>query len=74
MKREVQQMSITVFFIGLFIVTIGFGYLYRPDKVSKFNAWAREYLFNDRLLILYRRKAGVMLIIIGAVIIFMSIK
>ena len=67
-------MKIIIFFIGVFMFALGFGYLYHPDKVQKFNSWIRDNVFNDRLLITHRRKLGTMLIFIGTVIIYLVIK
>ncbi len=67
-------MNIIVLFIGLFMLAIGLGYLYHPDKVQRFNNWVKEYIFNDRLLITHRRKVGVMLLFAGAVIVYFAIR
>lgn len=67
-------MNIIFIFIGLFMLAMGFGYLYRPDKVQKINSWIRENLFNDRLLLTKRRKVGVMLLFVGAIIIYFAIR
>lgn len=47
---------------GLMLFFIGLGYLYRPDLISAFNSWCRENLFSDRLLIIKRKKIGILLL------------
>jgi len=62
------------FLISLFLILLGLGYLYAPSKVIKFNSWVRENLFSDRFLLLYRKKTGVFLVLLGAVILYLLIK
>jgi len=57
-------------FIGLFLLIISLGYLYRPAMITKFNAWGRKYLFNDQLLITHRKKIGVILLIISIILLY----
>ncbi len=59
--------------IGFLLVLAGIGYLYRPDKISKLNSWFKNYIFNDRVLLLHRRKVGVAILLIGVVIFYLSI-
>jgi len=56
--------------IGLFLLIISLGYLYRPAMITKFNAWSRKYLFNDQLLITHRKKIGVILLIISIILLY----
>ena len=58
---------------GLVLLLFGMGYLYRPDRIIKFNAWMREHLFNDHILINHRRKIGVILIALGLMVMFVGI-
>ena len=67
-------MSIIVFSIGAFLIFMGFGYLYRPNKVQKINRWIRDNIFNDRLLLIHRRRVGVMLMFIGAAVIYFALQ
>jgi hypothetical protein len=60
--------------IGLFFLLIGFGYLYSPDKIRMLNEWIKDNLLNDRLIISYRRKMGVLFLLLGALIIYFSVK
>ncbi|MBN2407820.1 MAG: hypothetical protein JXJ19_08990 [Elusimicrobia bacterium] len=59
---------------AIFLIILGFGYLYRPDKISRFNSWIKENIFNDRLIIIYRKRIGVLLIFIGALILYMAVR
>jgi tetratricopeptide (TPR) repeat protein len=43
---------------GLFFLFFSLGYLYRPAFVLRVNAWARSLLFNDTVILLYRRRVG----------------
>jgi tetratricopeptide (TPR) repeat protein len=54
---------------GLLITSLGF--LYRPNWVLRWNAWARDLVFNDRYVLLYRRRWG-LLFFLGAVLFFYS--
>ncbi len=66
-------MNIISFFAGLILFLVGAAYLYRPTLVYKINLLAREYIFNDRLLLGHRRKVGVMLMVLGALILFFTL-
>lgn len=68
------MLNIIIILAGIFVMLLGFGYLCAPKKVIAFNTWVRQNLFNDRLLIMRRRKVGVMLIFIGLIIIYIVIK
>ncbi|MFH1415408.1 MAG: hypothetical protein ABIH89_04930 [Elusimicrobiota bacterium] len=67
-------MSIIDFSIGVFVMLMGFGFLYRPNKVQQVNRWIRDNIFNDRLLLIHRRRVGVMLIFLGAAVIYFALK
>lgn len=67
-------MKIILILIGVVIMVFGFGYLYHPDKISKLNNWVCENIFNDRMLLTKRRKAGVLLILLGTFIIYFVIR
>ena len=67
-------MNIIIILVGIFVMLLGFGYLCAPKKVTAFNAWVRENLFNDRLLIMQRRKTGVLLIFIGLILIYIVMR
>ncbi|NIM02911.1 hypothetical protein GTN66_02000 [bacterium] len=56
--------------IGLLLLIISVGYLYRPTIIIRFNDWGRKYLFNDQLLITHRKKIGVVLLIIAIIFLY----
>jgi uncharacterized protein YjeT (DUF2065 family) len=60
--------------IGIFLLVMGFGFLYFPVVVQKMNVWIRENIFSDRMLLTHRRRAGVLLIFMGAIIIYFVVK
>ncbi len=66
-------MKLISFLLGFIFFLLGFAYLYRPALVYKFNLLMREYLFNDRLVLVNRRKIGTFLLITGALILFFSL-
>ena len=65
-------MRIVLFLTGLFVLALGLGYLYRPEKIQRINCWLRDNLFNDRLLVTHRRRAGTVLLFIGIILIFFA--
>ena len=67
-------MRLLVSLFGLFVMLLGAGYIYRPEKVSKFNSWCRNNLFSDRLLITSRRKTGVLLLFAGMIILLFLLR
>lgn len=60
--------------IGLFCILMGFGFLYLPGTVQKVNTWIRDNIFSDRILLTHRRRAGVFLIFLGAIIIYLIVR
>lgn len=65
------MITIIKLLIGLFFVVLGCCYIYAPHIVSKFNRWVRDSIATDRHLILHRRKAGLILVVLGAVVLIM---
>jgi len=56
--------------LSVFFMFIGFVYLYNADMVMKINHYARQFLFNDTFVLLYRKKIGVLFILVAIIIIF----
>ena len=67
-------MKLLAALFGFLALLLGAGYLYRPDKVSDFNNWCRNNLFSDRLLLIHRRRTGVLLIFAGLAILSIMMK
>jgi len=61
------------FLLGLLLLVLGLGYLYRPYWIVKLNAWVRMNIFNDQILITRRRKVGIILFFIGVILIFLGL-
>jgi uncharacterized protein YjeT (DUF2065 family) len=59
---------------GCFFLFIGFGYLYYPQKIQRINSWIRDNICNDRLLLSHRRKAGVVIVFAGLIVVYFAIK
>ncbi|GEM_PF-1607560 len=57
---------------GIIFLLLGFGYLYQPRIILRFNAFFRNYLFNDRFL-LERRKLGVFFLLLSLIAFYMGL-
>lgn len=51
--------------VGLVSLTLGLGYLYRPDLIERMNAVLRDYLLNDAYIALERKKWGVFFLLVA---------
>lgn len=58
-------------FVGLLLLLISLGYLYRPAWILTLNAFARALLFNDSHVLHYRRRWGLPLF--GAAAFFLMV-
>ncbi|HBU70141.1 MAG TPA: hypothetical protein DEE98_07150 [Elusimicrobia bacterium] len=47
-------------FLGILFFVLGWVYLYNPSLVLKINQFAREAVFNDRFLLLERKKLSIL--------------
>jgi len=56
--------------VGLGLVFLGLGYLYRPAGVLRLHALGRHFFFNDAHLLNYRRARGVIYFALGAVLLY----
>lgn len=59
-------------FFGLVFFALGLGYLYRPDIIQRMNAVIREYLLNDSLIALERRKWGMFFLLISFLLLYLA--
>lgn len=55
--------------VGFVLFLLGWGYFFYPQLILRLNAFARERLFKDSVVILSHRRIGVTLLLIA--IIFM---
>jgi hypothetical protein len=60
-------------FFGLLILLLGLGYVYRPDIIERINRVLKETLLNDSYVALHRRNWGFLLILLGAILLYMGV-
>lgn len=60
------------FSIGLVFLGVGLGYLYRPDIISRLNAFFRDSIFNDSHINLERRKWGVFFLLLAFIFLYVA--
>lgn len=58
---------------GIFLVLLGYGYIFRYDIVERLRAFIRENLLNDVYIALERKKWGLFFILMGSVFIYMGL-
>lgn len=59
-------------FFGLVFVLLGLGYIYKPEVIERINRLIRETFLNDSYVALHRRNWGFLLVLLGAVLIYMG--
>jgi hypothetical protein len=57
-------------FVGLGLLFLSLGYLYRPAWILKMNLLGRTFLFNDSHVLMYRRRWGLPLFTAAALFFF----
>jgi len=60
------------FVLGIFFLFTGFIYLYNTNMVMKINLYARQFLFNDSYVLLYRKKIGILFLLLSIILFFMG--
>jgi len=63
-------MKILFFLIGMILLIFSGGYLFYPQAILKINESVREKIFNDKYILLYRRKIGTYLLVLTALLFF----
>ncbi len=58
--------------LSIFFLFVGFVYLYNTDLVLKINQYARQFFFNDSFVLLYRKKIGVLFILVAIIMMCMA--
>ena len=53
-------------------MALGMGYIYRPDIIERVNRVLKETLLNDSYVALHRRSWGLLLVLLGAILIYMG--
>lgn len=59
--------------IGVLFLLLGWIYLYQPNLVSRLNSFARDVLFNDRVILLSRKKVSIVFFCISFIAVFMGL-
>ena len=59
--------------LGVLFLLLGCIYLYKPNLVSRINSFARDFLFNDRVILLARKKVSIVFFCLSFVSIFMGL-
>ena len=59
------------FLLAVFFLFMGFIYLYKSDLVMKINLYARQFFFNDTYILLYRKKLGILFILLAIILFYM---
>ncbi len=52
---------------------LGLGYIYRPDIIERVNKVLKETLLNDSYVAMHRRSWGCLLVLLGAILIYMGV-
>jgi hypothetical protein len=60
-------------FFGLLMLLLGLGYIYRPDIIERVNKVLKETLLNDSYVSLHRRSWGFLLVLLGAILVYMGV-
>ena len=55
------------------ILLLGLGYIYKPGVIERINRVLKETLLNDSYAALHRRNWGFLLILLGAMLIYMGV-
>ena len=64
-------MILSFYFLSLFCLILGWIYYYRPSFAQKINAYFRDKIFNDRYILLKRKRIAVIFFVF-AVLFFTS--
>jgi uncharacterized protein YjeT (DUF2065 family) len=60
-------------FFGLLFVLLGLGYIYKPEAIQRLNRLIKETFLNDSYVALHRRNWGFLLLLTGAVLVYMGV-
>ena len=66
-------MKTTKLIIGLVLLILSMGYLYKPNLILRLNDWGKRYIFNDLWVINYRWKTGVLFLVLSLIALYMGI-
>ncbi len=60
-------------FFGLLFILLGLGYIFKPEAIERVNRLIRETFLNDSYVALHRRNWGFLLLLLGALLIYMGV-
>lgn len=60
--------------ISIILISIGLLYFYSPNLIIKFCELVKKYIFNERVVILYGKKTGLVLVLLGFIIFTLQIR
>lgn len=60
--------------IGLLALVFAWSYLFHNKLVFRLNAWMREYVFNDNVVLFSGRRVAILLVILGALALFSGLE
>ncbi len=60
-------------FIGIILLFISIGYLYRPNFIIRINEWGRKYIFNDVWVLSHRWEIGGFFLVLSLIALYMGI-
>ena len=69
---KLQQMLLVKLVIGLFFFFLGWIYFYKSSVVLNLNKFARETFFNDRIVLLERKKLAILFFCLSFVALYMG--
>ena len=58
--------------MGVFLILMGCGYIYRPEAIQRIYRFVREIMLNDARIMLERKKWGLFFIMMGTLFVFMG--
>lgn len=61
-------------FIGISAILLAWAFVYRTKLIFNLNAWMREYVFSDKLVLFSNRRMAALLLILGAVALFSGVE
>ncbi len=60
--------------ISIVLILLGLLYFYLPNLIIKSSELVKKYIFNERIIILYSKKIGLVLVLLGLIILFLDIR
>ena len=60
--------------LGVLAVLLAWTFLFRTNLILKINAWVRENVFSDRVILFSGRRVAILLLVLGAVAIFSGLE